>query len=174
MLCSLSQPCVRTALTCIVLQLSKEDEEAVGEETEVRREDQDKINKFSRLHQRELKYEEELKVKNVRHTTTRIHFAIGLCWTGLTDRLASQKEKEELDDITMELELADEDDKIPSVPPPTSGSNSTLFITPLTPNVSTDTGLATHSFTLLSRRPKRCWQRPLPNTRRKYHSWRTN
>lgn len=26
-----------------------------------------------------------------------------------------QKEKEELDDITMELELADEDDKIPSV-----------------------------------------------------------
>ncbi|CAN8104552.1 unnamed protein product [Discula destructiva] len=67
--------------------LSKEDEEAVGDETEVRREDQDKINKFSRLHQRELKYEEELKLKN--------------------------KEKEELDDITMELELADEDDKIP-------------------------------------------------------------
>ena len=29
-----------------------------------------------------------------------------------------QKEKEELDDITMELELADEDDKIPSVPKP--------------------------------------------------------
>ncbi|KAK7710620.1 hypothetical protein SLS63_012894 [Diaporthe eres] len=64
--------------------LSKEDEQAVGDEVEVRREDQDKINKFSRLHQRELKYEEELK-----------------------------KEKEELDDITMELELADEDDKIP-------------------------------------------------------------
>ncbi|KAK7698273.1 hypothetical protein SLS64_012739 [Diaporthe eres] len=67
--------------------LSKEDEQAVGDEVEVRREDQDKINKFSRLHQRELKYEEELKVKS--------------------------KEKEELDDITMELELADEDDKIP-------------------------------------------------------------
>ncbi|KAJ0107778.1 prefoldin subunit 4 [Diaporthe amygdali] len=64
--------------------LTKEDEQAVGDEVEVRREDQDKINKFSRLHQRELKYEEELK-----------------------------KEKEELDDITMELELADEDDKIP-------------------------------------------------------------
>ncbi|KAJ4404101.1 hypothetical protein N0V82_010554 [Gnomoniopsis sp. IMI 355080] len=76
-----------SALTLTIPQLSKEDEEAVGEETEVRREDQDKINKFSRLHQRELKYEEELKVKN--------------------------KEKEELDDITMELELADEDDKIP-------------------------------------------------------------
>jgi hypothetical protein len=37
----------------------------VGEEIEVRREDQDKINKFSRLHQRELAYEEELKVKSV-------------------------------------------------------------------------------------------------------------
>ncbi|KAG6357720.1 hypothetical protein INS49_013599 [Diaporthe citri] len=60
---------------------------SVGDEVEVRREDQDKINKFSRLHQRELKYEEELK--------------------------AITKEKEELDDITMELELADEDDKIP-------------------------------------------------------------
>lgn len=67
--------------------LTKEDEQAVGDEIEVRREDQDKINKFSRLHQRELKYEEELKIKS--------------------------KEKEELDDITMELELADEDDKIP-------------------------------------------------------------
>ncbi|POS73735.1 prefoldin subunit 4, partial [Diaporthe helianthi] len=68
-------------------QLTKEDEQAVGDEVEVRREDQDKINKFSRLHQRELKYEEDLKLKS--------------------------KEKEELDDITMELELADEDDKIP-------------------------------------------------------------
>ncbi|KAG8162799.1 hypothetical protein KVR01_007277 [Diaporthe batatas] len=67
--------------------LTKEDEQAVGDEVEVRREDQDKINKFSRLHQRELKYEEDLKIKS--------------------------KEKEELDDITMELELADEDDKIP-------------------------------------------------------------
>ncbi|KAI0882648.1 prefoldin subunit 4 [Annulohypoxylon maeteangense] len=66
--------------------LTKEDE-AAGEEVEVRREDQDKINKFSRLHQRELGLEDELKAKN--------------------------KEKEELDDITMELELADEDDKIP-------------------------------------------------------------
>lgn len=32
---------------------------------EVRREDQDKINKFSRLHQRELNIEEELKAKSV-------------------------------------------------------------------------------------------------------------
>lgn len=37
-----------------------------GDEVEVRREDQDKINKFSRLHQRELKLEEDLKAKNVR------------------------------------------------------------------------------------------------------------
>jgi prefoldin subunit 4 len=48
------------------LQLSKEDEaKAAGDEVEVRREDQDKINKFSRLHQRELGIEEELKTKHV-------------------------------------------------------------------------------------------------------------
>lgn len=45
-------------------QLSKEDEKA--DEVEVRREDQDKINRFSRLHQRELALNEELKAKNVR------------------------------------------------------------------------------------------------------------
>lgn len=45
--------------------MSKEEEEAVGDEVEVRREDQDKINRFSRLHQRELTIEEELKAKNV-------------------------------------------------------------------------------------------------------------
>ncbi|KAK4102022.1 Prefoldin, subunit 4 [Parathielavia hyrcaniae] len=67
--------------------LTKEDEDAMGDEVEVRREDQDKINKFSRLHQHELSIEEELKMKN--------------------------KEKEELDDITTELELADEEDTVP-------------------------------------------------------------
>ncbi|KAH8883896.1 Prefoldin, subunit 4 [Thozetella sp. PMI_491] len=67
--------------------LSREDEEAAGEEVEVRREDQDKINKFSRLHQRELLLEEELQAKN--------------------------KEKEELDDLNTELELSDEDDVVP-------------------------------------------------------------
>ncbi|KAM4059204.1 prefoldin subunit [Hirsutella rhossiliensis] len=65
--------------------LSKEDEDA-NQEVQVRREDQDKINKFSRLHQRELALEEELKLNT--------------------------KEKEELDDLSMELELADEDEKI--------------------------------------------------------------
>lgn len=48
------------------MQLSKEDEAATGsDEVEVRREDQDKINKFSRLHQRELILEEELKSRHV-------------------------------------------------------------------------------------------------------------
>ena len=46
-------------------QLTKADEEATAEEVEVRREDQDKINKFSRLHQRELGLEENLQTKNV-------------------------------------------------------------------------------------------------------------
>lgn len=55
----------------------------------MRREDQDKINRFSRMHQRELTLQEELKLK--------------------------VKEKEELDDLNMELELADEEDKVPYV-----------------------------------------------------------
>ncbi|OAA32625.1 Gim complex component GIM3-like protein [Moelleriella libera RCEF 2490] len=65
--------------------LSKEDE-AAANEVEVRREDQDKINKFSRLHQRELAIEEDLNAK--------------------------LKQKEEIDDLSTELELADEDEKI--------------------------------------------------------------
>ncbi|CEJ79903.1 Putative Gim complex component GIM3-like protein [[Torrubiella] hemipterigena] len=64
--------------------LSKEDEAA--DEVEVRREDQDKINRFSRLHQREIALSEELQTK--------------------------LKEKEELDDLSTELELADEDEKV--------------------------------------------------------------
>ena len=49
-------------------KLSKEDEAAIGnsEDTEVRREDQEKINRFSRLHQRETVLEEKLKGKQVR------------------------------------------------------------------------------------------------------------
>ncbi|PHH63280.1 hypothetical protein CDD81_6137 [Ophiocordyceps australis] len=65
--------------------LSKE-EEAGAEEVEVRRQDQDKINRFSRLHQRQLAMNEELKLKN--------------------------KEKEELDDLSTELELVDEEEQI--------------------------------------------------------------
>ncbi|EEH08527.1 prefoldin subunit [Histoplasma capsulatum G186AR] len=68
--------------------LSKEDEAAAGgDETEVRREDQEKINRFSRLHQRETMLEEQLKTKH--------------------------KDKEDLEEVSMELELADEDEKIP-------------------------------------------------------------
>lgn len=48
-------------------QLSKAEEEG-SDEVEVRREDQDKINRFSRLHQRELVLQEELDSKNVRET----------------------------------------------------------------------------------------------------------
>ncbi|EOD47249.1 hypothetical protein GTA08_BOTSDO11464 [Neofusicoccum parvum] len=67
--------------------LSREDEATSGEEMEVRREDQDKINRFSRLHQREKVLEEELKTK--------------------------QKDKEDLEEVSNELELVDEDDKVP-------------------------------------------------------------
>lgn len=52
------------ALTSV--QLSREDEAGTGkEDLEVRREDQDKINSFSRLHQREILLEEDLKSKAV-------------------------------------------------------------------------------------------------------------
>ena len=49
------------------VQLSKEDEATIGssEDTEVRREDQEKINRFSRLHQRETVLQENLKAKQV-------------------------------------------------------------------------------------------------------------
>lgn len=78
---------------------------------EVRREDQDKINKFSRLHQREIGLEEELKSKHVsRYTFQNSRMCSKLTLHG------SQKEKEDLDDISNELELADDDDMIPYVP----------------------------------------------------------
>ncbi|KAI9846246.1 MAG: hypothetical protein M1837_004235 [Sclerophora amabilis] len=73
-----------------IWHLSKEDENASGgggAENEVRREDQDKINKFSRLHQREIVLEEQRKAKN--------------------------KDKEDLEEVSNELELADEDDSVP-------------------------------------------------------------
>lgn len=50
----------------IFVQLTKEDEALTGsEDNEVRREDQEKINRFSRLHQRETLLEEQLKLKMV-------------------------------------------------------------------------------------------------------------
>ncbi|KAL1898690.1 hypothetical protein Cpir12675_001797 [Ceratocystis pirilliformis] len=59
----------------------------MGDEVQVRREDQDNINLFSRLNQRETLLEDALKTKN--------------------------KEKEDLDDLSTELELADEDSNVP-------------------------------------------------------------
>lgn len=51
------------------------------------REDQDKINAFSRMHQREKVLEEELQGR--------------------------QKDKEDLEEVSTELELADEDELVP-------------------------------------------------------------
>ncbi|GLI79591.1 hypothetical protein PoHVEF18_007929 [Penicillium ochrochloron] len=68
--------------------LSRADEATAGsEDNEVRREDQEKINRFSRLHQRETVLEEQLKAK--------------------------QKDKEDLEEVSTELELADEDELVP-------------------------------------------------------------
>ncbi|KAM0690815.1 hypothetical protein Q7P36_009584 [Cladosporium allicinum] len=67
--------------------LSREEEEAMGDEKEVRKEDQDRINRFSRLHSKEKLVEEDLATK--------------------------QKDKEDLEEISSELELADEDEKVP-------------------------------------------------------------
>ncbi|RAH63731.1 tubulin-binding prefolding complex subunit GIM3 [Aspergillus aculeatinus CBS 121060] len=78
--------------------LSKEDE-ARGEDNEVRREDQEKINRFSRLHQREIVLEEQLKLKQLAVSTDM--------------RNQKQKDKEDLEEISTELELADEDDLVP-------------------------------------------------------------
>ncbi|KAF2683667.1 Prefoldin, subunit 4 [Lentithecium fluviatile CBS 122367] len=68
--------------------LSKEDEAtAPTEDIQVRREDQEKISRFSSLHQKEMRIEEELREK--------------------------LKEKEDLEEISGELELVDEEEKVP-------------------------------------------------------------
>jgi len=66
--------------------LSRE-EESESTDAEVTKEDQDKINAFSRLHNRSKALQEELGVK--------------------------QKDKEDLEELSTELELADEDSLIP-------------------------------------------------------------
>ncbi|KAJ9662734.1 hypothetical protein H2198_001183 [Neophaeococcomyces mojaviensis] len=65
--------------------LSKE-EETETTDNEVTKEDQEKINEFSRLHSRSKVIEEELEGK--------------------------KKEKEDLEEVTTELELADEDELV--------------------------------------------------------------
>ncbi|KAF2265146.1 Prefoldin, subunit 4 [Lojkania enalia] len=67
--------------------LTKEEEATASEDIQVRREDQEKINRFSSLHQKETGLEELLKSK--------------------------MKEKEDLEEISMELELVDEEENVP-------------------------------------------------------------
>jgi hypothetical protein len=71
-------------LTLTSKQLSREEEAEIGEEKEVRKEDQDKINRFSRLHSREKGLEEELKVKQVRTFPARAKSmcCLNSCWIG--------------------------------------------------------------------------------------------
>ncbi|KAI5299099.1 hypothetical protein KEM55_002578, partial [Ascosphaera atra] len=66
--------------------LSKE-EEHEAQDTEVRKEDQEKINRFSTLHQREGVLDERLQAKI--------------------------KEKEDFEEVSLELELADEEELVP-------------------------------------------------------------
>jgi len=76
----------------VAAQLTKEEEDAMGDEVEVRREDQDKINKFSRLHQHELSIEDELSTKNVRSPKRRsTPLQVTLQNTAPLTRLAERK-----------------------------------------------------------------------------------
>ncbi|CAG7926284.1 unnamed protein product [Penicillium olsonii] len=83
--------------------LEKADETSANDENEVRREDQEKINRFSRLHQRETTIEEQLKGKQVSQ--------LRKSSSGPLTR--PQKDKEDLEEVSLELELADEDDLVP-------------------------------------------------------------
>ncbi|KAJ9489203.1 hypothetical protein VN97_g4083 [Penicillium thymicola] len=80
-------PPSKTAKMVQPRMLTKADETSANDENEVRREDQEKINRFSRLHQRQTVLDEQLKGK--------------------------QKDKEDLEEVSMELELADEDELVP-------------------------------------------------------------
>jgi prefoldin subunit 4 len=69
----------------------------------VRREDQEKINRFSSLHQKETGIEEELRTK-----------IVSTLWHNEYPANESpQKEKEDLEEVSSELELVDEEDKVP-------------------------------------------------------------
>jgi prefoldin subunit 4 len=80
----------------------------MGDEKEVRKEDQDRINRFSRLHSKEKLVEEDLKTKQVKKEIPQLSRSPD----GLT---RAQKDKEDLEEISSELELADEDEKVPYV-----------------------------------------------------------
>lgn len=107
-------------------KLSKEDEVAAGgDENEVRREDQEKINRFSRLHQRESVLEALLQGKQVRFS---LSFQTPICHE-MGDAKPEQKDKEDLEEITTELELADEDELVPYVLSYVLSLSLSLFIT---------------------------------------------
>lgn len=77
----------------IARQLTKEEEAAAGgEDMEVRREDQEKINKFSSLHQKETLLEEELRAKIVSTppTSWRVMLFCGALIRGLSDGFTSK------------------------------------------------------------------------------------
>lgn len=111
----------------IVRQLTKEEEaSAGGEDMEVRREDQEKINRFSSLHQKETSLEEELRAKIVSTAPRRLlffllHLFTVQCPSKHKDQILQhwqpanfkQKEKEDLEEISTELELVDEEEKVP-------------------------------------------------------------
>lgn len=80
----------------------------------MRREDQEKINRFSSLHQKETALEEELQGKIVSALGTKVMLALG---NGkfANAGYVSQKEKEDLEEISTELELVDEEDSVPYV-----------------------------------------------------------
>ena len=80
----------------------------MGDEKEVRKEDQDRINRFSRLHSKEKLVEEDLKTKQVRKP-------MSSAFESLDELTRAQKDKEDLEEISSELELADEDEKVPYV-----------------------------------------------------------
>jgi prefoldin subunit 4 len=81
----------------------------MGDEKEVRKEDQDRINRFSRLHSKEKLVEEDLKTKQVMRKTCSAFRSPG------GELTRAQKDKEDLEEISSELELADEDEKVPYV-----------------------------------------------------------
>ena len=97
------------------MQISKEDEATPGSDTEVRREDQEHINRFSRLHQREMVLEDELKAKQVCLLRISRNFLPAQILSHAISRRSNviQKDKEDLEEISNELELADEDDTVP-------------------------------------------------------------
>ncbi|KAI9721590.1 MAG: hypothetical protein M1828_005080 [Chrysothrix sp. TS-e1954] len=80
--------------------LSKEDEAALSEEVQVRREDQDKINRFSRLHQKELLLQEQVESNKKEEQALKDE----------VDGVKELKELQELEDPDAELSVDDEEE----------------------------------------------------------------